>query len=57
MNQDTTHISGIEVDKHKDEMMDENGFIFIVDDDEEMDTTTPNNAKKRKVEMEEGELP
>lgn len=58
LDQDTTHISSIQVDKNKEETMDENGFIFIVDDDEEMQSTnTPNIAKKRKVEMEEGELP
>lgn len=59
LNQDTAHIASIEVDKNKqDSNTDENGFIFIVDDEEmESNTSTPHHAKKRKVEMEEGELP
>lgn len=57
--------------KGTDENVDENGFIFIVDDDEEMTETTAagpsntttatstptTNLKKRRAEMEDGELP
>lgn len=55
------HISVVDKKRNKrvtDEIMDENGFIYIVDDDEEMDlaVSTP-NLKKRRVEMEDGELP
>ncbi|CEP10050.1 hypothetical protein [Parasitella parasitica] len=59
LNEDASHISTIELDKKRDELVDENGFMFIMDDDSKMDTSgVPSSiAKKRKVEMEEGELP
>lgn len=50
------HISSVEIDRKKDEVMDENGFIFIVDD-EDNEMNSKSNGKKKKVEMEEGELP
>jgi hypothetical protein len=66
-NNGSNHISIVDNSRNSkttDETMDENGFIFIVDDDEDMETATAigtpnsnNNPKKRRVEMEDGELP
>ena len=50
------HVSTVD-NQSKGMTMDENGFIFIVDDDEEIDTISTPNAKKRRMEMEDGELP
>lgn len=60
-NHESNHISVVESNRNKratDEIMDENGFIYIVDDDEDMEPTMDiPNLKKRRVEMEDGELP
>lgn len=69
----TNHISVVDQHRSNskgttDEAMDENGFILIADDDENMETaptstvasatgTPNNNLKKRRAEMEDGELP
>lgn len=58
-----SHISTLDKNKNKkDESLDENGFIFIVDDDEDVENASKavssgSSSRKRKVEMEEGELP
>lgn len=62
------HISIVDsrnnIKSRDDTLMDENGFIFIVDDDEEMDPSSltgtvgaKSNLKKRRADMEDGELP
>jgi hypothetical protein len=51
----TDHISV--VNNRKEETVDDNGFIFIVDDDDEEIDVPVQNLKKRRVDMEDGELP
>jgi hypothetical protein len=57
----SSHISTVGNNKKKKhEQLDENGLIFIVDDDEDIETASKavsSSSRKRKVEMEEGELP
>lgn len=53
-NHNESHISVVDNQRNKasDEMMDESGFIFIVDDDEDMEPEANTRGVKRRVDME-----
>ncbi|KAG2234880.1 hypothetical protein INT48_000543 [Thamnidium elegans] len=53
-NHDESHISVVDNQRNKanDEIMDESGFIFIVDDDEDMEPDSKTCGVKRRIDME-----